>query len=77
MEPYNEELKAHLAATDEHFRSLVEQHALFERRLKEIEAKEHLSIEDEDEENRLKKQKLYTKDEMIAIMGRHRSEQLA
>lgn len=77
MEQYNEELKAHLTETDEHFRSLVAQHALFERRLDEIKSKSPLSPQDEQEEMRLKKQKLRIKDEMISIINRHRAEQPA
>ena len=76
MEQYNEELKAHLMATDEHFRSLVEEHALFGKRLDEIEAKSFLTAEDEQEEHRLKKRKLHVKDEIIAILNRYK-EQMA
>ena len=74
MELYNEELRAQLVSTDEHFRSLDAEHAMCERRLEEIEAKEHLTLEDEEEEHRLKKQKLRVKDEMIAIISRHKAE---
>ena len=42
-----------------------------------IEAKEHLTLEDEAEEIRLKKQKLRLKDEMNALMARHRAQQVA
>lgn len=76
MEKYNEELRAHLVATDEHFRSLDAEHAMCERRLQEIEAKDHLSLSDEEEEHRLKKQKLRVKDEMISLMSRHKAETL-
>lgn len=77
MEQYNEELKAHLMATDEHFREVAEEHARYHKMLEEIEAKDHLSMADEDEEHRLKKQKLRLKDEMIAIMSRYRTQQVA
>ena len=73
MEQYNEELRAHLTEIDEHFRSLNAEHDMCERRLEEIEAKDRLTMEDEMEEHRLKKQKLRAKDEMIAIMNRHRA----
>ncbi len=62
MEQYNEELKAHLMATDQEFRALAEEHAQFHKELETIEAKEHLTLEDEAEEIRLKKQKLRLKD---------------
>ena len=77
METYNEELKAHLMATDEHFRSLVEQHSRLHRELEELGAKQHLTLEDEVVEHRLKKQKLRLKDEIISIMSRHRTQQVA
>ena len=77
MEQPNEELKAHLMATDQQFRALAEEHARFHKQLETIEAKEHLTLEDEAEEIRLKKQKLRLKDEMNAIMSRYRTQQVA
>ena len=77
MEQYSEDLKAHLMATDEHFRSLVEQHSRFHKELEELEAKPHLTLEDQAIEQRLKKQKLRLKDEITAIMSRHRAQQVA
>jgi uncharacterized protein YdcH (DUF465 family) len=64
-----EESKAHLMATSEQFRSLAEKHAQFHKRLEEIEAKAHLTLEDEEEEHRIKKQKLRLKDEMNAMLA--------
>jgi uncharacterized protein YdcH (DUF465 family) len=77
MEQPNEELKAHLMATDQQFRALAEEHARFHKQLEAIEAKEHLTLDDEAEEIRLKKQKLRLKDEMNAIMARYRTQQVA
>jgi uncharacterized protein YdcH (DUF465 family) len=77
MEQYNEELKAHLMATDQQFRTLAEEHSRFHKQLEEIEAKAHLTLEDEAEEIRLKKQKLRLKDEMNALLARHRAQQVA
>jgi uncharacterized protein len=77
MEQYNEELKAHLMATDQQFRDLAEEHAHFHKQLEVIEAKEHLTLDDEAEEIRLKKQKLRLKDEMNAIMARYRAQKVA
>ena len=77
MEQNHEELKAHLMATDQQFRALVEQHSRYHRQLEEIEAKARLTLEDEAEEIRLKKQKLRLKDEMNAMMARHRAHQVA
>ena len=47
-----EELKAHLTATNEEFRSLAEKHAQLHRRLEELEAKHRPTPEDEAEEQR-------------------------
>jgi uncharacterized protein YdcH (DUF465 family) len=77
MEQPNEELKAHLMASDQHFRDLAEEHAQFHKELEAIEAKEHLTLDDEAEEIRLKKQKLRLKDEMNAILARYRTQQVA
>jgi uncharacterized protein YdcH (DUF465 family) len=72
-----DELKAHLMATNEEFRSLSEQHSQFHKQLEELEAKAHLSVEDEAEEQRLKKQKLRIKDLMNQILSRYRTQQVA
>ena len=77
MEQLNEELKAHLMATDQHFRDLADEHAQFHKELEAIEAKDPLTLEDEAEEIRLKKQKLRLKDEMNAIIARSRTQQVA
>lgn len=74
MENNQEELKAHLMATDEEFRRLVEQHQEYDRRLRELEAKSVLSDQDQLEEIRLKKMKLRLKDQMAEIMGRYRAQ---
>jgi uncharacterized protein YdcH (DUF465 family) len=75
MEQTNEELKAHLMATDGHFRSLIEEHALFHKQLEQLEAKDSLSLADEEVEHRLKKHKLRLKDEINMILSR--TQQLA
>lgn len=71
-----EELKAHLMATNDEFRQLAAQHAGFKRQLEEIEAKAHVTPNDEDEEHRIKKLKLRVKDQMNEIMARYK-EQMA
>jgi len=68
-----EELKAHLLATDEQFRSLAEQHAQLKRQIEAIESKPHVTSTDEIEEQRLKKQKLRLKDQMNAILAHNRT----
>ena len=77
MEQAQTELKAHLMATSEEFRQLVAQHAEYDRLLDAIEAKPHVTPEDEVEEHRIKKLKLRLKDQMNQFMARHRAEQIA
>ncbi len=76
MEQTNEELKAHLMATDGHFRSLIEEHAMFHKQLEELESKGTLTLADEEVEQRLKKRKLRIKDEINMILLRN-AEQMA
>ena len=59
-----EQTKAHLIATSEEFRKLAAEHADHERRIQELEALDHLNLEQEAEEHRLKKLKLHLKDQM-------------
>jgi uncharacterized protein YdcH (DUF465 family) len=77
MEKNQEELKAHLMATNEEFRSLAEKHASYHSELEQIESKSHMTLEDEVEEQRLKKQKLRLKDQMNEILARYRTQQVA
>jgi uncharacterized protein YdcH (DUF465 family) len=77
METSQEELKAHLMATSDEFRSLAERHAQYHRQLEELESKPRLTMEDEAEEQRLKKQKLRLKDQMNQIVSRYKSQQVA
>ena len=77
MDKNQEELKAHLMATNEEFRSLAEKHAAYHSQLEQIEAKSHMTLEDEAEEQRLKKQKLRLKDQMNEILARYRTQQVA
>ena len=77
MEQSQTELKAHLMATSEEFRQLVAQHAEFDRLLDAIEAKPHVTPQDEVEEHRIKKLKLRVKDQMNEIMARYRAAKVA
>ncbi len=75
MEALNQdELKAHLMQTNEEFRQLAAQHAELKKQVEAIEAKAHLTEEDELEEVRIKKQKLHLKDQMAEIMNRYKTE---
>jgi uncharacterized protein YdcH (DUF465 family) len=77
MEQAQTELKAHLMATSEEFQQLAAQHAEYERQLDAIEAKPHVTPEDEVEEHRIKKLKLRVKDQMNEIMARYKAEKVA
>jgi len=68
----DDDLKAHLLATDESFRALAEQHARLKKQVEAIESKPHLTSADEIEEQRIKKMKLQLKDRMNEIMAQCR-----
>jgi len=72
-----EELKAHLMATNQEFQQLANQHSEFARKLDALEALPYLTQEQEFEETRLKKMKLRIKDQMEAIVSQYRSQQVA
>ena len=68
-----DDLKARLLETDERFRHLQEQHAQYSRLVDDIESRGLVTEADEIEEQRLKKLKLHTKDEMNEILARSRT----
>jgi uncharacterized protein YdcH (DUF465 family) len=67
-----EELKAHLMATNEEFRRLASQHSEYALKLDELESHPHLTEQEQLEEVRLKKLKLRLKDQMEAIVSHSR-----
>ena len=69
-------LKKELFETDTEFRALYEQHQDFERRLEILSVQSLLSEEDELEEKQIKRQKLFLKDRMEAILRSHRGTQV-
>ena len=71
-----DELKAHLMATDEHFRTLTNQHHEYDVRLEALAAMSHPTEEEQLEEVRLKKLKLRLKDEITELLSRHKAEQM-
>jgi len=64
-----EEIKAHLMQTNEHFRQIMEQHHEYDLLVRALESKSLLTAEEEMEEHRLKKIKLRLKDEMEQMMS--------
>jgi uncharacterized protein YdcH (DUF465 family) len=69
-----EELKAHLMATNEEFRQLVTQHSEYAHKLDALESLPHLTEQEQLEETRLKKLKLRLKDQMEAIVSHSRQQ---
>jgi uncharacterized protein YdcH (DUF465 family) len=72
-----EQLKAHLMATNEEFQRLANQHSEYAKQLDALEALPHPTYDQELEETRLKKLKLRLKDQMEAILSQYRSQQVA
>jgi uncharacterized protein YdcH (DUF465 family) len=63
--------RAELAQTDPEFGRLWQEHQARERRIEELRAKGWLTTEEEQEEKRLKKEKLHLKDLMEARMRKY------
>ena len=72
-----DELKAHLMTSSEEFRELASQHAQLHRQLEELEAKHHLTDQEQLTEVLLKKQKLRLKDQMNAFLARSKTQNVA
>jgi uncharacterized protein YdcH (DUF465 family) len=72
-----DEIKAHLMATSPEFRTLATQHCEYHKLLEALEAKSHLTEEEQVEEVRLKKQKLRLKDQMNEMLARSRAQEVA
>jgi len=63
-----EALTARLMETNEEYRTLVEQHSNYDRRLEQLSTRRFPSTDEQVEEHRLKKLKLQLKDRMHAIV---------
>ena len=72
-----DEIKAHLMQTNEHFRKLMHQHHEYDRLLDELENKHMLTVVDELEEHRLKKLKLHLKDRMEQMVSEYKFQHAA
>ena len=66
-----EELKRKLLQTDEEFRQLATQHHDLDEQIHNLSERHYLSEPEQLEEVRLKKRKLYLKDQMEAALRRH------
>ena len=62
-----------LLKEDEHFRKTFDAHKSYDRKVDELEKRQHLTDEETFEKKRLKKLKLALRDEMERIIVRHRS----
>jgi uncharacterized protein len=69
-----EELKRKLLQTDEEFRQLATLHHDLDEKIHSLAARHYLSEPEQLEEVRLKKQKLYLKDQMESILRRARTD---
>lgn len=69
----DEALREQLAQQDPEFRRLLEEHRSRDRRLRELSGKGWLTSEEEQEEKRLKREKLQLKDQMEALLRRRAS----
>jgi uncharacterized protein YdcH (DUF465 family) len=67
-----EEIKAHLMQTSEHYRDLLGRHHEYDRLVEDLESKPALTAEEEVEEHRLKKLKLHLKDEMEQMVSEYK-----
>lgn len=67
-------IKEQLIRSDPEFRELAREHGRYEARLNELSVLAYPSDEEQLEESVLKKKKLAIKDEMHAIMLRHRGQ---
>ena len=72
MPSLDEPMKKELLESNLEFRALHQQHQGFEQRLEELQSKTLPSEKDELEEKQIKRQKLYLKDRMQAILRTHR-----
>jgi uncharacterized protein YdcH (DUF465 family) len=72
-----DEIRAHLMATNEEFQKLASRHCEYSKQLDSLEAQAHLTEHEQIEETRIKKLKLHLKDQMEAMILEHKHHQVA
>ena len=72
MEARDAELINTLASSNDELRIAYEEHTRLAGLVDELEARGHLSVEEEVEQHRLKKLKLAEKDKIMRILDEHR-----
>jgi uncharacterized protein YdcH (DUF465 family) len=77
MPNLDQPLRQELLETDQEFRRLHQEHQSFETRLEELRQKSVWSEEDELEEKQIKRQKLFLKDRMEAILRSYRESSVS
>ena len=73
----DEEIKEYLNSNDSDFKSLAEEHESYDKKLRELASRSHISQEEQLEEVQLKKQKLLLKDQMSRLIARFRADQVS
>ena len=71
MEQREEQMIASVVEQDPELRGYYEEHLALEKRLEELNAKAHLSPEEELDKKRVQKQKLIGKDKIVEILERY------
>ena len=71
METELQEVKNRLMATNEEFSRLAKEHSQYAQQLEELSSQSHLTESEQMEEVKLKKRKLFLKDQMEKILQQH------
>lgn len=72
MEEKDQVLHEKLFTENPRFRMLYEEHQIFEKELRQLDDRPHLTPEDEVQRKKIQKLKLAGKDEMERILGEYR-----
>jgi uncharacterized protein YdcH (DUF465 family) len=68
------DIREHLMQSNESFRRLAQQHHQYDEQLEKLVHKAHLSEDEKITEVKLKKMKLYVKDQMEMMIQKHRQQ---